>query len=262
MLGIRTHRVLVPALVLFCSERLVETVGLSLVKGRVFSGLDVEQSRHVALVNEALAKTYFGSDEPLGRTIRLARLATLPVPVADPTFEVIGVVRDFANQGPREQATPQTLLPFTLRGPAVFGFVVRTSDEPMRALAIDGSVVSKKAVQFLLRSIRPWEDVSDQEPLTVTVAHVMPFLKYPELREAGKAMVEECANKLSRAGYLIDQVPRLGNPADEILNIAQERKADLIVTGAKGLGAIGRFLLGSVSTRVVQHATCSVLVVR
>jgi nucleotide-binding universal stress UspA family protein len=34
------------------------------------------------------------------------------------------------------------------------------------------------------------------------------------------------------------------------------------VTGAKGLGAIGRFLLGSVSTRVVQHATCSVLVVR
>jgi len=37
---------------------------------------------------------------------------------------------------------------------------------------------------------------------------------------------------------------------------------DLIVTGAKGLGAVGRFLLGSVSTRVVQHAHCSVLVVR
>jgi nucleotide-binding universal stress UspA family protein len=34
------------------------------------------------------------------------------------------------------------------------------------------------------------------------------------------------------------------------------------VTGAKGLGAVGRFLLGSVSTRVVQHAACSVLVVR
>ena len=142
--------------------------------------------------------------------------------------------------------------------------VVREAPRPIRqvVLAIDGSAASKKAVQFLLRSMRPWEDVPDQEPLTVTVAHVMPFLKYPELREAGKAMVEECANKLSRAGYLIDQVPRLGNPADEILNIAQERKADLIVTGAKGFGAIGRFLLGSVSTRVVQHASCSVLVVR
>jgi putative ABC transport system permease protein len=123
------------AFVLFCSEHLVETVGLSLIKGRVFSGLDVEQSHHVALVNETLAKTYFGSDEPLGRTIRLARLATLPVPVADPTFEIIGVVRDFANQGPRERPAPQVFLPFTLRGPAVFAFVLRTSDEPMRVVS-------------------------------------------------------------------------------------------------------------------------------
>jgi putative ABC transport system permease protein len=136
--GLQIPGVAVPpessALVLFCSERLVETVGLSLVKGRVFSGLDVEQSRHVALVNETLAKNYFGSDEALGRTIQLARLTTLAVPVADPTFEIIGVVRDFANQGPRERAVPQVFLPFTLRGPAVFGFVVRTSDEPMRVV--------------------------------------------------------------------------------------------------------------------------------
>jgi nucleotide-binding universal stress UspA family protein len=142
--------------------------------------------------------------------------------------------------------------------------VVREAPRALRqiVLAIDGSAPSKKAVQFLLRSMRPWKDVPDQDPITVTVSHVMPFLKYPELREAGKAMVEECANKLARAGYIVEQSPKLGNPADEILNIAEERKADLIVTGAKGLGAIGRFLLGSVSTRVVQHATCSVLVVR
>lgn len=142
--------------------------------------------------------------------------------------------------------------------------VVREAPRPLRqvVLAIDGSAPSKKAAQFLLRSMRPWQDVPDQEPITVTVAHVMPFLKYPELREAGKAIVEECANKLARAGYVVEQAPKLGNPADEILTIAQERNADLIVTGAKGLGAIGRLLLGSVSTRVVQHATCSVLVVR
>jgi nucleotide-binding universal stress UspA family protein len=44
--------------------------------------------------------------------------------------------------------------------------------------------------------------------------------------------------------------------------VASKQHADLIVMGAKGLGAIARFLLGSVSTRVVQHANCSVLVVR
>lgn len=142
--------------------------------------------------------------------------------------------------------------------------VVREEPRTIRqvVLAIDGSAPSKKAVQFMLRSMRPGEDAARKDPITVTVTHVMPFLKYPELRETAKIMVEECADKLTQAGYLVDQLPKLGNPADEILNIAQERKADLIVTGAKGLGAIGRFLLGSVSTRVVQHATCSVLVVR
>lgn len=142
--------------------------------------------------------------------------------------------------------------------------VVKEPPRPVRevVLAIDGSAASKKAVNFLLRSMRPWEDVPDQEPVTVTVIHVMPFLKYPELRDAGKAMVEECADRLAKAGYLVNHAPKLGKPEDEILNVAQHRKADLIVTGAKGLGAIGRFLLGSVSTRIVQHASCSVLVAR
>ena len=119
---------------LFCSERLVETVGLPLVRGRQFSALDVEKSHHVALINQSLAKKYFGADEPLGRTIRLPRLSTLPVPVADPTFEIIGVVGDMANEGPRELASPQVLLPFTVVTPAGMALVIRTSDEPLRVV--------------------------------------------------------------------------------------------------------------------------------
>jgi nucleotide-binding universal stress UspA family protein len=46
------------------------------------------------------------------------------------------------------------------------------------------------------------------------------------------------------------------------MKVASKRQADLIVMGTKGLSAIGRALLGSVSTRVVQHSSCSVLVVR
>jgi nucleotide-binding universal stress UspA family protein len=46
------------------------------------------------------------------------------------------------------------------------------------------------------------------------------------------------------------------------MKVAAKYRADLIVMGALGLGAIARFLIGSVSTRVVQHSSCSVLVVR
>jgi nucleotide-binding universal stress UspA family protein len=142
--------------------------------------------------------------------------------------------------------------------------VVREAPRSIRriVLGVDGSAASKRAVQFLLKSMGSGRRRGGDETITVTVAHAMPFLNYPELHEAGKSIVEDCSAKLLRAGYQVEQAATLGNPADEILKAAETHKADLIVTGAKGLGAVGRFLLGSVSTRVVQHAHCSVLVVR
>ncbi|HMS86119.1 MAG TPA: universal stress protein, partial [Nitrospira sp.] len=142
--------------------------------------------------------------------------------------------------------------------------VVKESPRPVRhlILAIDGSVASDKAVKFLLRTFNPTPDGPDREPVLVTVVHAMPFLKYPEVKEAGKGLVQRYGDKLAKSGFQIREAVRLGKPADEILTVAKKNKADLIVTGAKGLGAIGRVLLGSVSTRVVQHAHCSVLVVR
>jgi len=142
--------------------------------------------------------------------------------------------------------------------------VAKETPRPVRRilLAIDGSPASDKAVRFLIRYVNPAPDGPDREPVMVTIAHVMPFLKYPELREAGNMLVQRYVDKVAKAGFQVGESMKLGKPADEILTEAKREKVDLIVTGAKGLGAIGRVLLGSVSTRVVQHAACSVLVVR
>jgi predicted permease len=121
-------------LVVFTSEGLFSATGMPLIKGRELSLVDVNQSHRVAVINEALARKHFGSEEALGRTIYLSRLTTLPVPVADPTFEIVGVVRDMANQGPREQAAPQVFVPYPFRGPGGLTLIVRTLDDPMRAL--------------------------------------------------------------------------------------------------------------------------------
>ncbi|MDH4080510.1 MAG: universal stress protein [Nitrospira sp.] len=129
-------------------------------------------------------------------------------------------------------------------------------------LAIDGSAASEKALKFLMRQMNPTPDGPDREPILVTIVHAMPYLKYPEVKEAGKQLMQRYGEKLVKSGFQIKEALKLGKPADEILNVAKREKADLIVTGAKGLGAIGRVLLGSVSTRVVQHAHCGVLVVR
>ncbi len=140
--------------------------------------------------------------------------------------------------------------------------VVKEPGRPIRnmVLATDGSRASEKALQFVLRHVRPR---GNGGPVCeVAVLHAMPFLRYPELKAAGHAVVDRAARMLEAAGFRAEPVFKIGHPADEILTFAERRKSDLIVTGARGRGAVARFLLGSVSTKLLQHSRCSILVVR
>jgi nucleotide-binding universal stress UspA family protein len=80
-----------------------------------------------------------------------------------------------------------------------------------------------------------------------------------EVKKA-EAIVEQVAKE--RAGLKITTRVELGDPVDTICEVAKTMNADLVVVGARGHNAAQRFLLGSVSDRVVHHAACPVLVVR
>lgn len=72
----------------------------------------------------------------------------------------------------------------------------------------------------------------------------------------------EMRERLTELGMeAVDHV-RAGDPAREIIGLAEEREADLIVTGTRGLSGMERLLLGSVARNVLTHARCSVLIVR
>jgi nucleotide-binding universal stress UspA family protein len=160
--------------------------------------------------------------------------------------------------------------------------VVKGEAVPLRQiiLATDGSPASAKALEFVLTRFQPDRSRGKvgRVPLHVSVIHVIPrsplapidigttvpWTKYRGLKvkEVGHRLVEQSAQKLIKAGFTVEPLCRLGNPAEKIMKAASKQHADLIVMGAKGLADIDRFLLGSVSTRVVQHAPCAVLVVR
>ncbi|MEO6308866.1 MAG: universal stress protein [Nitrospiraceae bacterium] len=144
--------------------------------------------------------------------------------------------------------------------------VVKGEAAPLRRiiLATDGSDASAKALRFVLSKFQPDRSTGKggRVPIHVCVLHVMPVVMYPGLEAASKTLLEQNVQKLTKAGFTAEPFCYLGNPAEEIMKAASQQQADLIVMGAKGLGAIARFLLGSVSTRVVQHANCAVLVVR
>ena len=53
-----------------------------------------------------------------------------------------------------------------------------------------------------------------------------------------------------------------GDPADALIDVAEQQSADLIVVGNRGMTGVKRFLLGSVPNKVAHHAPCTVMIVR
>ena len=79
---------------------------------------------------------------------------------------------------------------------------------------------------------------------------------------AVETLTKEVAASLDANGLTVETAVREGAPADVIVEEAKQWPADLIVVGSHGHTGIKRLLLGSVAQSVVNHAPCSVEVVR
>jgi nucleotide-binding universal stress UspA family protein len=77
-----------------------------------------------------------------------------------------------------------------------------------------------------------------------------------------RAELDRAVARLKAKGVAAEPLLKAGKPAEEIIDAADEGRFDIIVIGSRGKSAAARFLMGSVSERVVRHATRPVLVVR
>jgi putative ABC transport system permease protein len=113
------------------SEDYFRTLGVPLLRGRVFSGDDVSAARHVMVINQAFARQYFPNEDPLGRKVKLAALdeAYRDAP-RDTYFEIVGVVasyksRDYEN--PSWKEFPEAFIPYSVQMFYWRTFMARTS---------------------------------------------------------------------------------------------------------------------------------------
>jgi nucleotide-binding universal stress UspA family protein len=81
-------------------------------------------------------------------------------------------------------------------------------------------------------------------------------------REDVNLILDAAAAEAKEEGIEVQTHPVEADPADAILNVAEETRADLIVVGNKGMTGARRYLLGSVPNNVSHHAPCSVLIAR
>jgi nucleotide-binding universal stress UspA family protein len=135
----------------------------------------------------------------------------------------------------------------------------------------DGSDTAREAVRQAIELARSVgariELVSAYEPVTDArlreTSHVPEDLHWMiNPREDVEATLEQAAAEIRAAGVQVEVFARQGDPADAILDVAEERGSDLIVVGNKGMTGAKRFLLGSVPNKVSHHAPCSVLIIR
>jgi nucleotide-binding universal stress UspA family protein len=136
----------------------------------------------------------------------------------------------------------------------------------------DGSETARKAVQEAIELakqvgaridiVSAYEPVSQQR-LREEARQVPGDLQWMvNPREDVDETLKAAAEEIRAAGVAVEIFAREGDPADAILDVAEERGSDLIVVGNKGMTGAKRFLLGSVPNKVSHHAPCSVLIVR
>jgi nucleotide-binding universal stress UspA family protein len=143
-------------------------------------------------------------------------------------------------------------------------------------LAIDGSPSSEAAVNEV--AVRDWPEGTEVKILSA-VKVAIPYIPDPlllletanlKLREIElnrlTIAVEQAADQLreSKSGNRLKIATEIldGSPKEVIVDEAERWGADLVVVGSHGYGNVKRFLLGSVSQAVANHAPCSVQIIR
>lgn len=132
---------------------------------------------------------------------------------------------------------------------------------------IDGSKNSERAIIEAKRQAKAMG--GEITLLTVVKPLIIPYYGNTELgrldkknmEAAKKVLLEEAEKEFEGSSVTVHTKLRKGSPAEEILEEAEAGAYDLIIMGSRGLGAFSKTLLGSVSSKVLNHTKINVLIV-
>lgn len=133
-------------------------------------------------------------------------------------------------------------------------------------IGLDGSERSLKALLYA-------QSLAETYSASLIMVHAYPHTSdlhdcegYDNLlarrKGKGERVLDAGAKLLTDAVFPVERDLLEGPAADALISVARTRKADLIIMGTRGMGAVKGLILGSVATKVSHHAPCPVLVVR
>lgn len=138
-------------------------------------------------------------------------------------------------------------------------------------VAVDGSEMSEKVLQ----KTRVIAERFEAEVLILTVVKRLRLVHYHvgadsalteqmdrELEHGAEVTLEQAKKVFMNYSGKHETLLAYGEPAEEILVLAEREKPDLLIMGNRGLGGFGRVMLGSVSTKVLHHIRCDMMIVK
>ena len=133
-------------------------------------------------------------------------------------------------------------------------------------VAVDGSESSKKAFDksvflaqkcnsklYVVHVVLDWEYGGDSAAT---------FELIEELRARGMELLEQCKKQAIQSNVQVKTLLEQGDYAHEIIEVAKRKNCELIMMGSRGMSPFKELLLGSVSLKVMHHASCPVMVIR
>ncbi len=136
-------------------------------------------------------------------------------------------------------------------------FPVEDMNISEKALAMTAEYAQCFGATVFLVHVQPY-----YEPMSYPYAHLAEPWDEEALNQVSERIISNAVSKFTEAGLTVESRVVSGNPASEILECAEAEACDLIVMSTHGMGTVKRFLLGSVTNKVVHHARIPVLVVR
>jgi len=130
---------------------------------------------------------------------------------------------------------------------------------------LDGSKYSEKALQRACEVVNAFDSklillYIVEKSLPINLLDRKVYLEM--VRKFGNKTLEKANNVLSKKGIIAKTFLKEGNIVNEIKKVTKKENCDLIIVGNKGLGAVTRFLLGSVSNKLAQSSSCSLLIIK
>jgi|SRR5215218_360236 len=136
--------------------------------------------------------------------------------------------------------------------------VLGTDGSPSAEAAVRRAAEIAKGTGARVHLATAYPDVATYRETISSSAKAEPI----DLRQVAESVLAREARALEDEGVEVTTHAREGDPAEVIIDVAEELGADLIIVGARGLSGLQRFLLGSVSSKLSHHAPTSVMVVR